>query len=646
MLGVASGYPALRPTLLLDFANSRAVDPRITFTRSSTATRVNKFGLIESVASGVPRIDFDPVTLACNGLLIEEARTNLLTYSEQFDNAAWVKSASSVSENVALAPDGTTTADKLVDTAANAAHSIRQLVSSTSGVAHTFTTYVKAGELTQCALEIFTGTSVYKAVFNISTGAFVSSAGAGSYTISSSGSGWFRVSITATSTSATVNGFIYPAKMGVTTYTGDGTSGIYIWGAQLEAGSFPTSYIPSSVTFTGRASAGSYFGSDGLLKTAASGEARMNYNPLNLTVAPKLLLEEQRTNLLRYSGDRLNAAWASSFINGSGSNFWTVTASTEVGTPGDVGTVHKYVATSTTQSLFARQNMTFDAGKSYVASLWVYVPVSAGVNNFMCNVNFGDIENANSLATSEFGKWVRLSSVIPALAATRSWVDFELFLNAGSVPSSGFTFYATAFQLEEIPAGSGSYPTSYIKTEAAQVTRAADTSTSAQTTRTADVAVMTGTNFSSWYRQDEGTFTAEFDCLTSNPTAYWRALSVNDGAAGNETALLLNAISDKAYASVTSGGVSVFNTGGTANGNVAVSANTTIRASLAYKPNDFACSMNGGTVQVGSSGNLPVGVYQLRIGNLNGGDQLNSTIRRIAFFPKRLANAELQAITA
>lgn len=253
LLDAETGLPTIRPSLLLDFTNSRSVDPRITLTRASIATRINARGLIETVAAGVPRIDFDPVTLACKGLLIEESRTNLFTYSEQFDNAAWVKSAASVSANAALAPDGTTTADKLVDTATNSDHSIRQQVSSTSGTAHTLTTYARAGELTQGGLEIFTGTSVYKALFNLSTGAFIASTGSGSSSISQADVGRHRAAVTATSTSATVNGFIYAAKMATTTYTGDGTSGVYGWGAQLEVGDFPTSYIPTTTASATRA---------------------------------------------------------------------------------------------------------------------------------------------------------------------------------------------------------------------------------------------------------------------------------------------------------------------------------------------------------------------------------------------------------
>lgn len=76
-----ANYPNIRPSLLLDFANSGRVDPRVECVRSTTATRINSNGLIETVAANVPRISYDPVTGACLGLLAEEARTNLLINS-------------------------------------------------------------------------------------------------------------------------------------------------------------------------------------------------------------------------------------------------------------------------------------------------------------------------------------------------------------------------------------------------------------------------------------------------------------------------------------------------------------------------------------------------------------------------------------
>ena len=342
---VALGLPDIRPSLLLDFANSQTVDPRITFTRDSTATRTNARQLIEIVSANTPRIDYDPVTGQCKGLLIEESRTNLLTYSEQFDNAAWVKAGATVAPNATIAPDGTITADKLVEDIANSQHFVSSSCTTSSG-AITASVFVKAAGRTAVQVNIYNGTDTVYCRFDINSGTFITSATVNQGTNYSSatssatnvGNGWYRVSIGVTSSvgSASTSLGVY-CYNSTSTYTGDGTSGLYIWGAQLEAGAFPTSYIPSTINFTGRASTGTYIGSDGLIKTAASGEARYQYNPLNLKLAPKLLLEEQRTNLLLYSGDRLNAAWHSIFINGSGGNFWTVTASTEVGTPGHVG---------------------------------------------------------------------------------------------------------------------------------------------------------------------------------------------------------------------------------------------------------------------------------------------------------------------
>ena len=241
----ANNLPTVRPTLNLDFANSKAVDPRITFTRASTATRINDKGLIETVASGAPRIDYDPVTLACKGLLIEEARTNLLTYSEQFDNAAWTKTRSSISANATTAPDGTVTADKLVeDATASNSHYSYQGVTLTA-VAHTYSVYLKAAERTWAKVVLTTGSS--GAYFNLSAGTVGTVDGGYTAAITPVGNGWFRCSITVTTTVATWYAQINCATADATaSYTGDGTSGLYIWGAQLEAGAFATSYVPTT----------------------------------------------------------------------------------------------------------------------------------------------------------------------------------------------------------------------------------------------------------------------------------------------------------------------------------------------------------------------------------------------------------------
>jgi hypothetical protein len=131
-------FPEIRPTLDLNFAATKRLDPRIAFTRTSTGTFVGSNGLIQTAVSGAPRFDHNPTTGESLGLLVEEARTNHNTYSEQFDNAAWVKTRSSITSNTIVAPDGTLTGDKLVeDTTASNTHQISQSASLTAGT-HTY----------------------------------------------------------------------------------------------------------------------------------------------------------------------------------------------------------------------------------------------------------------------------------------------------------------------------------------------------------------------------------------------------------------------------------------------------------------------------------------------------------------------------
>lgn len=193
-----------------------------------------------------PRFDYDPVTLQPRGLLIEEQRTNLLTFSEQFDNAAWTKTGSSITANATIAPNGTTTADKLVEDTANSTHGTSQLPSLTA-TRHTFSFYAKAAERNWLRITCVDGV----AFVNLSTGVFGTvSAGTVSFTadsITSVGNGWYRVQVSFIAASGANTVLIrLTTGDGVNIYTGDGTSGAFLWGAQLEAGAFATSYIPTT----------------------------------------------------------------------------------------------------------------------------------------------------------------------------------------------------------------------------------------------------------------------------------------------------------------------------------------------------------------------------------------------------------------
>ena len=186
-----------------------------------------------------PRFTYDPVTLSALGLLIEEQRTNLLTYSEQVDNAAWVKTGCTITAGAIAAPDGNTTADLVVATGApGSAYVQTSAPASTSGTA-TFSVYAKAG--TRSAFNMTTFNGPPNTDFNLSTASKTDNNGAvGS--ITHVGGGWYRcVSTVTLGAPSTQRSFLWSID------------GIYLWGAQLEAGAFATSYIPTTSASVTRA---------------------------------------------------------------------------------------------------------------------------------------------------------------------------------------------------------------------------------------------------------------------------------------------------------------------------------------------------------------------------------------------------------
>lgn len=242
-----------KPTLDLNFIGASSLDSRVTFTRASTATYFDSAGTLQTAAINAPRFDYNPSTLAARGLLIEEQRTNLLTYSEQFDNAAWTKSNASITADAATSPAGTATADKLVEDTATSSHFVRQNATGVVGTSYTSTVFVKAAERTAGVLVHFDGAVFCGVSINLSTGVLSSppvdlgvTDALATATVQNCGNGWYRVSVTRTqAVTTTIQTRIVTQNGANGLYTGNGTSGLYVWGAQLEAGAFPTSYIPT-----------------------------------------------------------------------------------------------------------------------------------------------------------------------------------------------------------------------------------------------------------------------------------------------------------------------------------------------------------------------------------------------------------------
>ena len=240
------------PKLALDFTTA-SLDSRITFTRttsaSNPATYVNSSGVVTAATNNQPRFDYDPVTLACKGLLIEESRQNLILQSQAF-NVGWSTLQSSIGADIAgvVSPDGIENADSLTDNTVNAFHAVYRDV-AVSAVQYTYSFYAKAGTATQVAIRvrdtITGGTTHILSVFDLSAVSVNQITGTG--TITDVGGGWYRCTATGTLTAGTRAFGIFVADNGAISYAGTGKT-LYIWGAQLEAGAFATSYIPTTTT--------------------------------------------------------------------------------------------------------------------------------------------------------------------------------------------------------------------------------------------------------------------------------------------------------------------------------------------------------------------------------------------------------------
>jgi len=241
----------------------------LSFTRASNGTRINSAGLVE----------------VCPW--------NLLEYSEDFSNGVWNPVNSGVTANTTTAPNGTTTADSLLETTANGEHRFWQRPALISGQDYTFTMYVKQNGRKRFQIKIFDSTSVQaSALFDVSTGTIVATNGTSS--IENVGNGWYRCSIVATSPTSSTGYTVldlatdsYAQSTASDSYTGDASKGVYLWGAQLNIGSTAKPYFPT---------------------TDRLNVPRLTYQNGG-GGCPSLLLEKQSTNLATYSEQFDNAVW-------------------------------------------------------------------------------------------------------------------------------------------------------------------------------------------------------------------------------------------------------------------------------------------------------------------------------------------------
>lgn len=251
-LSTYAHYSVITSTILsMTAQSSTPSNGPSTFTRGTTASYIDPVsGLIKT--SAINEIRYERASDGIIRKLLELASTNELTYSEQIDNAIWLKTASTVTANAVVAPDGNTTADKVIeDTTATSTHNVQQAYTFTPSTTYTFSCFAQAAERTACEVNIYDGVTSHSALFDLTTGVVgYSGTGVTAKSVALTNN-WYRLEITATVDSGAGAGNVAillstssTSTAGVT-YTGDGTSGIYVWGAQLEALDIPTSYIPT-----------------------------------------------------------------------------------------------------------------------------------------------------------------------------------------------------------------------------------------------------------------------------------------------------------------------------------------------------------------------------------------------------------------
>jgi hypothetical protein len=586
---VAPTRHSIRPSLNLDFANSKELDPRITFTRASNATY------------------YDGYTTA-------KAEENLVTYSQEFDNAAWVKTGASITANDTTAPDGTTTAELLYPVSSTCY--IAQ-AKNTNGNPIVISVYAKAQNKSVVYLFHYNAAGYGAYYLDTSDGSTSSISGSvttGTMTATDVGNGWYRFSVYFSSSFGSNANFgigVSNAK-GSITVTPNSTDGIHLWGAQIEQRDSLTAYTPTTTQpITNYVPA---------LQTAGNNVARFDHNPTT-GESLGLLIEESRTNRVLDSED---------FDNWSKSN---ITVQSDVAiAPNGTLTADLVFPSTSSSNVYVQKFVNGNPSSIYLNTIyakyagfqWIRVMEAAGNG-----VAFFDILNgvpgATPLTTSTItpvgNGWFRCS-VFRNTATSLGYFRVNLVdeNNQTTCTASGIKgVYLWGAQFE-----AGIFPTSYIKTTASTVTRSADS------------ASMTGTNFSDWYRQDEGSVYAEG--APFNLASAGRLYSIDDGT---------NTINNAIYSVATDASHFVVRRNGTTEATIdggTFVANQFAKIAGAYKTNDVAASLDGSAIGTDTSVLLPL-VSRMRIGLGFSTNYLNGTIKKLAYYPSRLTNNELVDLT-
>jgi hypothetical protein len=620
-MSVKQNFPTIKPTLNLDFAGSQVVDSRITFTRASAATLTDAQGILRTVRDNKPRIDFDPSTNECKGLLIEEQRTNIVTHLNSYGAVSYLNCFGVPYST--LAPDGTYSG-LLVQAIPNPTSVTCAFIAAYAGVS--------AGQVYACSIYLKAGTNPGTSIFALydpptsinygntnifwSNGVPTVTNGA---TVTNAGNGWYRVTVLATIPSGQTDiiALLYPTG-------GEANKNVYCWNPQFELGSFSTSYISTASKFISRASSATYYDSTGVLRIAGTNQARNGFVYDTTTakwISQGLILEPAATNILGGSnlyGNTLDAE-----------NIYTVTDnSADVIAPDGSSLTTKVVSGSTGNTWFWRipSGGTFATNTTYTISVWLRSAAGTTGNWYLQPYPYDGATLCNIT-----DQWKRFSVTFKTDGSgTQPYVGFVS-------PTLNRTFYTWGWQAEL-----GSVATSYIPTVSSATTRAADIYSTGTATRASDNASMIGTNFNSWWNNSAHTVYAEAQTFKAG-NDYMIAECANDNTTIVEMSLT--------FAGSAANKIQYINR--------LIASNNDIRSVPSYSANSFIKMSGSGsnsttigsasntTSTVGASQTLSLNANQLYIGSRKGGSlYLNGHIKKLTFFGKALSQTEINGITA
>ena len=566
-MSISQNYPLTSPSLSLDFANTKALDPRITFSRPTSA------------------VYYD-------GQTVTKAEENLLTYSEDVSQAVWTTNVSSKGLVAGTNPLGVSQNISRV-TASGAGRGIQQARANTGTFA--LSVWLRSVSGSGNASILLTGIT-----------------DSGYFAITSD---WVRYTLTGT---GTLNDVRFLAEL-----SGDVFE---FWGAQLEQRDTVTAYTPTTTQ-----PITNYIPT---LLTAPANSARFDHNPVT-GESLGLLVEEQRTNLLLRSEEFDNVYWGKTNV--------TVTSNTVIAPDGTLTGDKLIPSTDANQHSLVAPDIpagTYAWSAYFKSAEYIHAAITCFDGASYKVATLYDLENgtivnsavgSTSTITPVGNGWFRCT-VSATLATGSLYGGAQYRPNIGGVSAvegtagDGYSgIYICGASLEQ-----GSFSTSYIKTEASQVTRSAD------------FASMTGANFSDWYRQDEGSFYAEA-MTASNASSDQIIFGIIGTSLTNGVYIVRQsqAASGTVYGICNDAGlqVALLNLG-------TPSASTEIKTIMAYKTNDFAGSLNSATVVTDTSGRVSQGVTVAYIGSSGIDQYINSTIKRISYYPLRLSNTNLQALTS